>query len=340
MMKGKLVKAVIWSFVLVLAGVLASPSLVRAYDQKKPMILKCAIANPPQDMKARTIKRLGDLVEQRTNGRIKFKYFYGASLIKKPAYIDGVAKGIADISTGPVSFVTGKIPQLSIFEIYGAYKLNKFLEMQEAVQPLLTKLLEKKRIHHVMLQYSGTCIFPHKKKFLKTPSDWKGQKMRLAGRWQSTLAKKWGASPVFMPPSELYLALQRGVIDGYMLIYDIVYGLKLYEVAPYIVDTGFSNNIENITMNLRKWKSLTKEDQKIFTSTVNEVKGWNYTETLKYYDKLKRDMVSKGAKIYHLKPAEKSLYLKDAFALWPEVRKISGPIGNKFVDILENFRDK
>jgi TRAP-type C4-dicarboxylate transport system substrate-binding protein len=311
-----------------------------AYSEKDPMVLKCGIDNPPGDMKSRTIKRLGDFVEQRTNGRIKFQYFYGGSLIAKPQYVDAVAKGIADISTGPVSFITGKIPELSIFEVYGSYKLDKHLEMQEAVEPLLTKLFEEKGVHHVMLQLTGSTIFPHKTKFLKKPEDWKGQKMRLAGRWQSTLGKMWGASPVFMVPGDLYIALQRGVIDGYMLIYDIVYGLKLYEVSPYIMDSGFSNNIENVTMNLKKWNALSKTDQEIFNAAVQEIKPWNYYETLKYYDYLKKDMISKGAQIYYLTPEEKNLYLKDAFALWPELRKISGPIGNKFMDILKNFKDE
>ena len=87
-----------------------------SYSEKEPLVLKCAIDNPPQDMKSRTIKRLGDFVEEKTGGRIKFQYFYGGSLMSKPQFIDGVAKGIADISTGPVSFVTGKIPELSIFK--------------------------------------------------------------------------------------------------------------------------------------------------------------------------------------------------------------------------------
>jgi len=324
----------------VLCVMLAFSGSVFAYSEKDPMILKCGIANPPGDMKAKAIKRLGDMVGERTNGRIEFKYFYGASLIKKPQYVDAVARGIADISTGPVSFVTGKIPELSIFEVYGAYEINRFLEMQEAVEPLLTKLFERKGIHHVVIQLPGSTIFPHKTKFLKRPEDWKGEKMRLAGRWQSTLAKMWGASPVFMPPSELYLALQRGVIDGYMLIYDIVYGLKLYEVGPYIMDSGFSNNIENVTMNLKKWNAMTKADQEIFTAAVQEIKPWIFHETLKYYENIKKDMVSKGAKIYQLTPEEKSRYLKDAYSLYPEVRKVSGETGSQFMDILKDFRER
>jgi TRAP-type C4-dicarboxylate transport system substrate-binding protein len=320
--------------------VLVSSGAVMAYSEKEPMLFKCSIDNPPGDMKSRTIKQMGDMVEAKAKGRIKFEYFYGGSLTKKPQYIEAVARGIADISTGPVSFVTGKIPELSIFEVYGSYTLDKFLEMQEAIQPLMTDLMNEKGVHHVLVQYSGSTVFAHKRKSLNKPEDWKGQKMRLGGRWQSELGKTWGASPIFLQPNELYMAVDKGVIDGYMLIWDIVYGLKLYEVAAYNVDTNFSNNLEHVTMNLKKWQALTKEDQAIFNAAVKELTPWSYRETLKYYDDLKKDIVSKGMKIHELTREEKALYLKDAYAMYPEVRKVSGALGNKFVDILEKFRDK
>jgi TRAP-type C4-dicarboxylate transport system substrate-binding protein len=328
----------VFTGVIVLTLALSGP--VFSYSEKDPMILKAAIDNPPGDMKAKTIKHFGDIVEQKTNGRIKFEYFYGGSLIRKPQFVDAVAKGIADISTGPVSFVTGKIPELSIFEVYGAYRLDKHLEMEQRVEPIMKELFKGKGIHHVLIQYSGSVVFPHKSKFLKSPEDWKGQKIRLGGRWQSELGKKWGASPVFLPPGELYIALQKGVIDGYMLIWDIIYGLKLYEVAPFHADTNFSNNAECVTMNLKKWETMTKEDQAIFSAAVNETKPWTFKETLKYYDELKKDLISKGVKIHTLTPEERSRYLQDAHSLYPEVEKVSGPIGKRFIDALEPYRDK
>ena len=331
-------RSVLVILVFAVSVTLAFSGTLLAYSKEDPMVLKCGIDNPPKDIKARTIKRLGDAVTERTNGRIVFKYFYGASLIKKPAFIDAVAKGIADISTGPISFVTGKIPSLSPFEIYGAYDLSKKLEMAKEVQPLLIEVLGEKGVYPLMQQYTGNCIFTHKEKFLKTPSDWKGAKMRLAGRWQSTLGKMWGASPVFLSPPDLYLACQRGVIDGFMLIYDITFGLKLYEVTPYITDTEFSNNVEIITMNLKKWNSLTKEDQEIFLDVIKELEPWNMKETISDVEKIKGIMTSKGAKIYPLNDDEKKLYLKDSYSLWPEVEQVSGPTGKKFMNILEKYR--
>ena len=136
---------VIFSWAIVTIGISSTGAM--AYDQNSPMVLKCAIDNPPGDMKAQTIKKLGDLVEARTNGRIQFKFFYGSSLIKKPQFVDAVARGIADISTGPVSFVTGKIPELSIFEIYGGYKLDKYVEIQKAVWGPMKDLFIPKNIY-------------------------------------------------------------------------------------------------------------------------------------------------------------------------------------------------
>jgi TRAP-type transport system periplasmic protein len=339
-MKGLPWKMATIVFVALLATAIFSTSPAFAYDEKNPMLLKAAIANPPKDMKAVTIKRMGDLIQERTNGRVTFKYFYGTSLIKKPQFVDAVAKGIADISTGPVSFVTGKIPELSIFEVYGAYRMDDFTAIQKPIHPTLIELFSQKGIRPLFNQYAGNCIFADKTKFMKSPADWKGQKMRLAGRWQSTLGKMWGASPVFMPPAELYVALQRGVIDGYMLIWDIIYGLKLFEVAPYITDTGFSNNLEVVTMNLKKWNELSAADKEIFNKTIEEIEPWTKMETLKYYEKLKKDILSKGGKIYELTPEERSAYLKDAYSLYPQVKEVSGPLGNKFIDILAPYRDK
>lgn len=311
-----------------------------AYDAKNPMVLKCGIDNPPQDMKARTIKKLGDLVTERTNGRIQFKYFYGASLIKKPQFVDAVARGIADISTGPVGFVTGKIPELSVFGVFGTWQLDRYLEMQDVLAPKLTELMATKGIHHVMIQYNGTSILCHKTKFLKQPADWKGQKIRLSGKWLAMLGQKWGASTVFMPPPEVYLATQRGVIDGFQLIYDIVYGLKLHEVAPFIVETGFPDNIEIVTMNLKKWEEMTPEDQKIFNDAVAEIIPWTYEETLKYYDELRKNITAQGGQIYVLTKEERDNYLRDAYALWPDIRKESGPLGGELMDLMEKYRIK
>lgn len=311
-----------------------------AYDEKNPLILKCGVDNPQGDIKSITIKRLGDLVEQGTKGRVKFQYFYGGSLIPKPQFVDGVSKGIADISHGPGGFVSGKIPALYPFEVLGGINFDKFNEIQKAIDPAMIKLFEPKNIRPILTMHNPDTVFAHRTKFVKSPADWKGQKMRMSGRFQSALAGKWGASPVFMPPGELFLALQRGTIDGYQLIVDIIYGFKLYEVSPYLTIPNFSNNIEFVTMNLTKWNALTEADRAVFQQSLEEVKSWMIPASKKEMETLKANMASSGAKIYYTTREEDRAYLKESFAQWAEVRQVAGPIGNEFADILEKFRQQ
>ena len=309
-----------------------------AYSEKDPLILKASSGTPPMTINSKILTRFCKLVEERTKGRVKFKMFYSGSLVKHPKFFDGVAKGISHISTGPVSFITNKVPALSIFEIYGSYDLGKHLETVEATETILNQILAKEGAYNVFHDYAGPAIFGHRTKLLKSPADWKGQKMRVAGRWGAGLAKTWGASPVFLGPGDMYLALQRGVTDGYMLIWSFLYVMKLHEVAPFMVDTGFTSNYTILPMNLKKWNTLTEADKDIFKQVGGEMNIYSNKVIRAENERVRGDIRSKGGKIYDLTPRERSLFIKDCYALWPEVRKMSGPLGNKLADILEDFR--
>jgi TRAP-type C4-dicarboxylate transport system substrate-binding protein len=328
------------SFLLVCSAILlcAFVDSTFAYSEKAPLVLKASSGTPPDTINSKTLTRFCKLVEERTKGRVKFKMFYSGSLVSHPKFFDGVVEGTSDVSTGPISFITNKVPELSIFEIYGSYDLSKNLETIKATEPILNKILEREGAINLFHDFAGPAVFGHKSKFMKSPEDWKGQKMRIAGRWGGTLAQTWGASSVFLGPGDMYLGLQRGIIDGYMLIWSFLYVAKLYEVAPFMTDTGFNSNYTIIPMNLKKWNMLTKADKKIFEEVIDEMNVYSDKAVREENENVRKDIIAKGGKIYDLRPDERKVYLKDCYALWPEVRKISGPLGSKLADILEGLR--
>ncbi|MFH1491316.1 MAG: hypothetical protein ABII06_20610, partial [Pseudomonadota bacterium] len=77
---------------LLICLILGISSNGSAYDEKNPLVLKCGISSPATEDEARAVTMLGNVVQKRTNGRLQFKYFYGASLIKKPQLVEGVAR--------------------------------------------------------------------------------------------------------------------------------------------------------------------------------------------------------------------------------------------------------
>jgi TRAP-type C4-dicarboxylate transport system substrate-binding protein len=320
-----------------LVFLLIVPVSAFSYDEKNPMVFKVGIPHPPMNIMSKTLKRLGDLTTERTKGRLKFEFYYSGSLIKFPQFVEGVGMGMADMATGPTFFVSGKIPALYVFGAPGCFPMDKYYDVVKAIEPAMNEILAPWGVRYIMSAYSGPSVFGNRTSFLKSPDEWKGLKMRMPGRWLSALTEKWGASPVLTLPPELYMALQTGVVDGYLLIWDIIYGLKLYEVTPYLVDTGAQNGLEFVTFNLKKWNALTERDKEIFEKTIDECQKWNIAETIKYYGFIKKDIQTKGAKVYDLTPEERNAYLKDCIALWPEIRKAAGKDGQKLADILEKF---
>ena len=191
-MRKKSINSVLLAGIVIICITLTFSTTAFAYDEKKPMVLKVGISSPATEDEAKAATMFGKIVQKRTKGRVQFKFFYGASLIKKPQLVEGVARGIADISIGPISFVTGKIPAASIFEVYGSYQLDRFSEMVKAINPILVELFEKYGIHHLGAFNPGPGLFVHKKKFLKSPKDWQGQKNAPGRKMAVRPGKKMG----------------------------------------------------------------------------------------------------------------------------------------------------
>ena len=91
-------------------------------------------------------------------------------------------------------------------------------------------------------------------------------------------------------------------------------------------------------MNLKKWNALTEEDQEIFNNAIDYLRPLHDKNLKKEFAEIRAKMESKGVKIYDLTKAEMAEYLKEPFAQWPEVRKVSGPLGNELIDIMMQTR--
>lgn len=71
---------------------------------------------------------------------------------------------------------------------------------------------------------------------VRTLKDLKGLKLRAAGGPPADMTKALGAVPVTIPMPDTYLALQKGVIDGYWYSHESVLGFRTYEVTKYVTD--------------------------------------------------------------------------------------------------------
>ena len=115
------------------------------------------------------------------------------------------------------------------------------------------------------------------KKEIVAPSDLKGLKMRiLTDPLQVAAFETMGASVTNVTYSELYTALQQGVVDGEENPYQNLYVDKLCEVQKYCTETNhlFQMSVQVISKNF--WDGLTPEDQEIFETLIAEAEEKGY----------------------------------------------------------------
>jgi TRAP-type C4-dicarboxylate transport system substrate-binding protein len=234
-------------------------------------------------------KEISDRVAAETPHTITFEWHPGGALLGATEIYEGVAAGAADIGTTCPLYTMGMFPLTMGLELPGYNNDNALVAsvtMHEAwkMSPELQKEYEDVKVMFFWATGPGDFITNTP---VNTMEDLSGQQIRAAGG--SALAiSALGGTPVSMPMSEAYVALQSGIVNGILGPTDILKGFKLAEVTKYITKTPFVgyNVIFAKVMNKDTWNSLPPSVQKIFDE-VNE----------KYvieYGKLRTDYTVKG----------------------------------------------
>ena len=143
------------------------------------------------------------------------------------------------------------------------------------------------------------------RKPVKTLEDLAGMKLRSGGGQVAAVVKQLGAIPVTMAAPESYNALERGVVDGTVFPWEAIFGFKLYEVIKYHTVVNLNVATFFITMNLKKYESLSPDLKKV----IDDLSGvWGAEFTGAAWDKGEEEGIAAakqaGATTYTLPPAE------------------------------------
>ena len=212
-------------------------------------------------------------VEQATNGEIKIVLYSGGTLTKANQILDGVIKNLSDFGYTINGYNKGRLPLMEVTDlpipVASSEKMSQVcLATYKKFQP--KEFSELKVLGFLNMAGSGISSNKSINKF----ADLKGQLIRCTGG-DVDLLKSLGATPVAMPISQAYEALQRGVADGNLGDYASLMSYKLGEVVKIHVEYFFRNTTGWFGMNLNTYNSLTPEQQKIITDL-----GEKYTTIL------------------------------------------------------------
>jgi tripartite ATP-independent transporter DctP family solute receptor len=204
-------------------------------------------------------------------------------------------------------------------------------------QDMAGKLLEKTGIKILsFLWVNGHRHLTTAKTPVYSPADLKNVKIRAPQAAIYVAAvKSLGANPVPIEFSELYMALQQGVVEGEENAYGTIEAKKFYEVQKYIMETGHILQSQVCMINNQFFQSLPKEYQKIVQEAADEAAVHN--------NKLYDESIEKGRKKFTklgltiIRPPELKIeqFRKGAKQYVPELVKIWGDpeLYNKIISV-------
>jgi tripartite ATP-independent transporter DctP family solute receptor len=220
------------------------------------------------------LERSAQAIKEATNGRITLKFYPSAQLGNERQMQESLTTGTLEMTiTGLANLYD---PAFALFDFPFLYDNRTQIKhvMYSDLMKDMGQGLIKKGLRIIGLMEVGFRDVTSNKP-INTPADLKGFKIRTPeSPAQIECFKAMGAIPTPMSFSELYGALQQGVVDGQENPLENIYNGKLYEVQKYVNLTKHIYNFAYVFISEKFWKTLSPEDQKLIASEVKKGCLW------------------------------------------------------------------
>ena len=279
---------------LVATVVLAATGLVQA------QIVKLSLGHGAAPDNPRHIASLkfAEIVKAKTNGQVEVTVSPSGQLGTDPALITAVRSGAVDITANSQGAFANVVPEYAAFGMpfWFADSPSAWKVMDGPVgKELADKTAEKGM---VVLGYwdNGIRHMSNSKRPLNTPEDMKGLKMRTPPDAVTVdIMNAVGAQAQQIAFTELYVALQQGVVDGQENPLVNIRSAKLYEVNKFISLTGHKYEMTPFVMNKRSFDGLSETNKKAVMEAAAEATKLQRNLAQDADNKLEAELKSLGA---------------------------------------------
>lgn len=291
----------------------------------------CSPGSPGSSYYNYTWGPIADIISADTKGRLKLTVHEG--LVPDRRVIEGVRDGTVDMGTQIVLY-RGELALLN-FVALPFIPREKLPEIVSQMRPTFSKLMYEKQ--DVVLLGYGYWARQRliAKKPVRTLEDLRGYKIRVHNPETLELMKAAGASPIFMAMSEVYPALQRGVIDGGITSLEGVVGNKWHEVLKFVNDWPMGNGSYIWVANKKSWAALPSDLQKqILKLFEDKYEMATFNGGLEDDARHQRQLEAQGVQFVKPEPKEVEKYLANVPPILAKWKERVGPGVDEFITVV------
>ncbi len=232
------------------------------------------------------------LVSKKTNGSVSVQIFPSGVLHGWSEGVDAIQGGVSDMSWIPADTRLACYRVTSLYP--AAIDLTQQIELDAAYANLIKKEANKVNLMPI---FNSNYSYDQEWWFEEAVADMSkldGKLVRSIGPLVSSMIEKWGGKPVFIAPKEVFQSAERGVVDGINMGVATYSSWKLWSVMPYMVNANlFYGNIQYM-MNLDKFNSMNRSEQKAVLEAASETEVWLKPRYEDWVDQRVGNAVMKG----------------------------------------------
>jgi TRAP-type transport system periplasmic protein len=227
-------------------------------------------------------QKSADEFAKRANAKLGDKakvVVYGSS------QLGGDKELLQKLKLGTVDFAVPSTVMSSEVDLFGIFEMPYLVKDREhmkriekdVVWPVLAPEAEKKGLKVLAVWENGYRHITNSKRPINVPEDLKGIKLRVPeGKWRVKMFQAYGANPSPLKFSEVFTALQTGVMDGQENPFTQIYSAKFQEVQKHLSLTGHVYTPAYLIAGSKKFASLPADVRKILEDTAKETQAYVY----------------------------------------------------------------
>ncbi|MDQ6680757.1 MAG: TRAP transporter substrate-binding protein [Pseudomonadota bacterium] len=315
-------------------GALAAVAAPRLFAQQ-PIVLKFSHVVTNDTPKGKAALKFKELAEKYTNGKVKVEVYPNSTLYKDKEEMDALNSGAVQmLAPSTAKFRPIGVPEFEALDL--PFIFNDDAQYQKTVNgPVgkgLLKKLEAKGITGLDFWDNGFHMVSANDPLLM-PADFQGKKFRISG---SKIADQYfrmlGALPQIMAFSEVYQALQTGVVDGCENTPSNYYTQKFYEVQKHITVARHAHLQYAVITNTKFWSGLPADIRAQLTKAMDEATDLNTQIAVgENKDALEKIKASGRTTLHYLTPEQRNAWFEKLKPIYADARK---KIGAQIVDDL------
>lgn len=279
------------------AASIAALALAGPAPAQSPIIIKFSHVVATDTPKGKGAEKFKELAEKYTGGKVKVEIYPNSTLYKDKEELEALQLGsVQMLAPSNSKFGPLGIREFEVFDL--PYILPDLKTLRKVTEgPLgarLLKLLEPKGITGLAYWDNGFKQMSANKK-LVAPADYQGVKFRIqSSRVLQAQFKALSSLPQVMAFSEVYQALQTGVVDGQENTWSNIYTQKMHEVQKYITETNHGYIGYVVIVNKRFWDDLPADIRDQLSKAMKEATDFNNAQSQKENDDARAEIKKSG----------------------------------------------